>query len=231
VARVLPRVTVAVLLLALAVGLLALRGGTARAADAPLVVTGWADTQGLAVPGAYVTADPGTWSEPQPTAVGYQWLRDGAAIAGATDRDYVVTPDDVGHRLTPQVTGSREGYASTTFTGTALDARAITTTVTLDVRRVVPPGGHRKVWLAQAQLRLERPWVAGGTVTVSKAKDGRQKLLATGTVVRDTALVELPWRRAPHGRSKLTACFTGTDALAASCSRVEVVRRAARARG
>lgn len=224
--RVLPRATLSSALLAVAVLTIALLCARADRADAAqaLDVDTWAATQGTPVPGAYVVADPGTWEAPGPTTTTYQWLRDGAPIAGATEQQYVVSPADVGHQLAPQVTGSRDGYSSDTFVGTALLARPITTSVELQVRRAYLPGKHRKVWVAQAAITLERPWSDEGTVSITKLRHGTQKLLATGTSARGVALVRLPWKNAPQGTSTLTACFSGTTALAPSCSATEKVR-------
>jgi hypothetical protein len=56
-----------------------------------------------------------SWS-PQPTAVGYRWLRDGVAIKGATKSRYTATLADFGRHLAVRVTASRTAYA----TGTAV---------------------------------------------------------------------------------------------------------------
>jgi hypothetical protein len=215
------RTLVAALVAAAAV----LAAPTAQAAAPALDVTGWADTAGTPVPGAYLTADPGTWADPQPAAISYQWLRDGAPIDGATLREYEVTSADVGHQLTPQVTGSRDGYAPDSFVGTPLAGRPITTSLTLDVRRAVPPGGTRKVWLAAAPLHLERPWTDEGTVSILKRRHGHEKVLAQAPVSRGLALAALPWKHAPRTRTKLVACFSGTTALAPSCSAVTLLKR------
>ena len=48
-------------------------------------------TQGTPVPGAYLTADLGIWSKaPDPDTYTFQWLRDGAPVPGAVDRDYLI---------------------------------------------------------------------------------------------------------------------------------------------
>jgi hypothetical protein len=59
-----------------------------------------------------LTASYGSWS-PAPATVGYQWLRDGRAIRGATRRTYAVPVGDFGHRLDVRVTLRRTGYATT----------------------------------------------------------------------------------------------------------------------
>jgi hypothetical protein len=228
VSRVLPRVTVPLAFaLAVLVGLAALvvRSERADAASA-LDVQSWAPTAGTPVPGALLTADPGTWSDPKPEAYAYQWLRDGVAIPGATAQDYEVTPTDVGHQLAPQVTGSKPGWTSDTFVGSPLAARRIGTSLTLDVRRAAPPGKQRQVWIAEVELRLERPYAGEGTVTVTKLKHGRPKELASGPVSRGVAFLRLPWKdHAPRGTTELTACFSGTDALEPVCSVPDVVKR------
>ena len=54
--------------------------------------------------GSPLTASPGSWS-PEGTAVGYQWLRGGAPIAGATGATYVPVVADVGFALQVVATG------------------------------------------------------------------------------------------------------------------------------
>jgi hypothetical protein len=56
----------------------------------------------------WLTADVWTWTETGVTAT-YQWLRDGSAIAGATDTKYLVQPADVGKAITYRVVVSKAG--------------------------------------------------------------------------------------------------------------------------
>ncbi len=227
--RVLPRV-LAALALALTLGT-----GTAQAAPAEtpppppaLVVDSWGPTQGTPVPGSFLSADLGSWQPPGPDSYTFQWLRDGSPIPGATAQAYTVQTLDVGHQLAPQVTGSRPGYSSATFTGTAVLARKISTVLTLDVRRVHPPGKHRLAWTAITFMSIERPWATdGGTVTAFKEKDGRLKELGRAAVARGAAFVWLPWKRAPIGKTRVQVCFAGNDAVESSCSPFDVVRRRA----
>jgi hypothetical protein len=209
--------------LALAVATLA-AAQPAGAAPAPFVATGHSPTQGTPVPGAYLTADLGTWTA-APESYDYQWLRDGAPIDGATTRDYLIQAADVGHQLAPYVTG-HSGSDSAHFVGTAMTVRQLGSTITLDVRRVHPaPGKARLVWTAITFLSVERPWATdGGSVTAYKKKDGRWKPLGTSVVSRGAAFVRLPWKRAPDGRTRVMVCYAGSDVVAVSCSR-DVVRR------
>ena len=77
-------------------------------------------------------------------------------------------------------------------------------------------------------MTTERPWATdGGTVTAYKVKDGRLKQLGSATVARGAAFVRLPWKRAPLGKTRVVVCFDGSDAVEASCSPFDVVRRSA----
>ena len=135
---------------------------------------------------------------------------------------------DVGHLLAPQVTGSRPGYTSTTFIGTAVLARKISTVLTLDVRRVHPPGQHRLAWTAITFMSIERPWATKRHASVAfKKKNGRLKELGRAAVARGAAFVRLPWKRAPIGKTRVLVCFAGNDAVESSCSPFDVVRRRA----
>jgi hypothetical protein len=197
--------------------------GHAATPGAPFVATGHSPTQGTPLPGAYLTADLGTWTSP-PESYEFQWLRDGAPIAGATGRDYLVQTADVGHELAPHVFG-HSGGATAEFVGTTMTARKIGSSLSLDVRRVHPaPGKQRLVWAAISFMSTERPWSTdGGTVTAYKKKHGRLTPLGSATVARGAALVRLPWERAPH-RRKVLVCFLGSDAVEMGCSPVQVVR-------
>ncbi|MGN6754020.1 MAG: hypothetical protein ACTHJJ_15865, partial [Intrasporangium sp.] len=70
---------------------------------------------GTARVGYRLTASPGTWG-PSPVTLRYQWLRNGAAISGATGSTYVVTKADRGKRLSVRVTGSKAGFTTVSRT-------------------------------------------------------------------------------------------------------------------
>ncbi|MDJ1372786.1 hypothetical protein [Gulosibacter molinativorax] len=55
-----------------------------------------------------LTANPGTWSSG--TTFKYQWYRNDAAIAGATNSTYKLTAYDAGKQIKVKVTGSKSGY-------------------------------------------------------------------------------------------------------------------------
>jgi len=222
VTRVATRVA-AWLALALAAGLLA-HATSADATPPPFVAVGHSPTQGTPVPGAYLTADLGSWSSP-PESYEFQWFRDGAPIAGATARDYLVQVADIGHSLGPKVTG-HAGGSTADFVGTASTVRKLGSSLRLDVRRVHPaPTKGRLVWTAISFMSTERPWSTdGATVVAYKRKDGDLKELGRTTVARGAAFVRLPWKRAPHDSTKVMVCFLGTDVVDPSCSRYAVVR-------
>ena len=76
---------------------------------------------GTAEYAATLTAQPGTWT-PTPTSYAYRWLRDGEPIKKATDPTYVAGLDDLGHRLSVQVTA---GDGSTTATATSAETAKV----------------------------------------------------------------------------------------------------------
>jgi hypothetical protein len=219
------------LALVLTTGLLT-HASPAEATPPPsLEVVSHGPTLGTPVPGAFLTADLGTWNTP-PSSYSFEWLRDGVAIQGASSsQHYNVLVSDVGHAITPRVTGS-DGTTQATFTGDSVAIRKIRSSLTLDVRRVHPPGKNRLAWTAITFLSIERLWATdGGTVTAFKDKDGRLKELGRAAVTRGAAFVQLPWKRAPVGRTRVLVCFAGNEAVDMSCSPYDVVVRRSRTRG
>ena len=67
--------------------------------------------RGSARTGGTLTCAPGSWSG-TPTAFTYSWLRDGAALGGATTATHLVTAADAGHALACAVTATNAGGAS-----------------------------------------------------------------------------------------------------------------------
>ena len=214
------------LVLAVSGALVLVTGSVTAQAAEPLVVTAKGATTGLAAPGSYVSVEPGTWS-PEPSDYSYQWLRDGVPIAGATTRDYLVQPADVGHALAPVVTGSKDGYEKASFTGAALTARKLTATVGLEVRKVAKPGqasskSVKRMYVAIATVQAERPWPVAGVVEASVGKVTR--VVGSAAVVRDVAVVKIPWRHVRQGKHKISVCFTGSDAIEAACAGPVTIR-------
>lgn len=73
---------------------------------------------GSATIGSTLTAKPGAW-KPAPVTLKYQWLRNGAAIKGATKASYKLVAGDRGKRITVRVTGTKSGHASEARTSKA----------------------------------------------------------------------------------------------------------------
>ncbi|MBO1900567.1 fibronectin type III domain-containing protein [Leucobacter weissii] len=73
---------------------------------------------GTARVGSALRATAGEWSV-SPSAVRYQWLRNGKAIAKATGARYVATGADAGKRISVRVTATTAGYETATATSPA----------------------------------------------------------------------------------------------------------------
>ncbi len=74
--------------------------------------------------GQTLNCSPGSWSASPIPAFGYQWQRDGAPIAGATDSTYLVGAADQDHTLTCRVTATNSaGQASARSAGLAILVR------------------------------------------------------------------------------------------------------------
>ncbi|MRK00606.1 hypothetical protein GEV27_03640 [Aeromicrobium sp. S22] len=71
--------------------------------------------------GSRLTASPGAWSRPSLTYA-YQWLVDGAEVAGATASSFAPRASDIGRTVSVRVTAGRAGYTSASAVGAATTA-------------------------------------------------------------------------------------------------------------
>ena len=96
--------------------------GSTQVSDGGLVLAGLypnaptATISGTAKVGDSLTAGEGAWSSTP--SFSYQWLRNGSAISGATSKNYLVTPADVGQDLTVRVKAQITGYEDSTSVST-----------------------------------------------------------------------------------------------------------------
>ena len=116
------------------------------------LTTGVASIDGTVSVGHTVTADAGQWS-PSPVALSYQWLLAGAPISGATSSTYTITSADLGQELQVQVTGTLEGYTTSSATSVG----------------VVVAGGT----LAPALVTVSGTVAVGGTVNADATAWGQ----------------------------------------------------------
>lgn len=78
---------------------------------------------GNAVVGQTLTATSGAWS-PMATNLSYQWLADGQNIESAASNSVVLTPTMQGKKISVEVTGTRDGYATKKITSAQTSAVA-----------------------------------------------------------------------------------------------------------
>ncbi|WP_160158508.1 excalibur calcium-binding domain-containing protein [Cellulomonas sp. SLBN-39] len=116
------------------------RTSAARRAERLLTATPVPTISGAGRVGSRLTASAGAW-RPSPVTLTYQWRRNGAAIAGATSRTYVLTKADAGASVTVSVRGTRSGYTpvARTSAGRSVD-RLLTATPTPKITGTRLPG-------------------------------------------------------------------------------------------
>lgn len=98
----------------------AVSAATAAVLPGVLTRTSAARVAGEAKVGEVLRAVPATWA-PTPDKLSYQWLADGATIAGADQATLAVGPDLMGKALSVQVTATKAGFPAAVATSSALD--------------------------------------------------------------------------------------------------------------
>lgn len=84
-------------------------------ATAALTATPTPTIRGTVKVGRALTASVGSW-QPSPVTLGYQWLKNGSPVSGATKASYTLTPADLGATMSVRVIGSKSGYTPTAKT-------------------------------------------------------------------------------------------------------------------
>jgi hypothetical protein len=74
--------------------------------------------RGNAKVGDWLNAVPGVWDSG--VTFKYLWLRNGTAIAGATEKEYRVSSSDAGQQISVRVTGDKQSYISVSVTSEAI---------------------------------------------------------------------------------------------------------------
>jgi hypothetical protein len=134
---------------------------------------------GVAQVGDSLSCGPGIWSAKPPPVFAYQWLRDGAAIEGATESSYTPSKGNVGHAIACQVTAT-----NAVGSGTAASA-AVTIAhsphelplVSILSRRLVARGDSLRMRLGCAHARCT------GRISIG-IQTGRGKRLRTLALAR-----------------------------------------------
>lgn len=100
--------------------LVTLTAAPARAAEGEVVSVGPPGIAGDATYGQVLRAGPGHW-EPQEVTTTYRWLRDDAFVRGARERTYELGLNDLGHRMSVQVTATATDGSTGTATSEPTD--------------------------------------------------------------------------------------------------------------
>jgi hypothetical protein len=133
---------------------------------------GMAAISGAAQVGATLSVTSTGWT-PGDVTLGYQWLRDGAAISGATTASYAPVLADVGHTLSVTVTGTKTGYtpASVTSSPTAVvPALTMTGAVTISGTAAVGSALTANATFVPADAALSYQWLRNGATIAGAAR-------------------------------------------------------------
>ncbi|CAL8968868.1 hypothetical protein PROP_00397 [Propionicimonas sp. T2.31MG-18] len=125
--------------------------------------------------GETLTAAPGTWSEPTPTELTYQWRRSGVAIPLATGEGYTLGAADLGKRISVTVTAGAPNTDAVTVesarTGAVASGLLVAPTPTI--------AGSLAV--GQTLSAQAGSWTSGASLSFRWLRDGSPIKRATGT--------------------------------------------------
>ena len=165
--------------------------------------------------GQTLTSTPGTWGTGETPAFGYQWLRDGGPITGATQASYVVTLADLGRDLSLRVTATRTAYAPGSFTTAGLPVARVATSTTAKAARKKIRQGRAAVLRITVDAGAASP---DGKVRI----DEGTKRLRTFKVAHGTKKVRVTGLG--RGKHVLRVGYLGSATTEASKARKVVVR-------
>lgn len=165
--------------------------------------------------GQPLTSTPGTWGTGETPAFGYQWLRDGGPITGATQASYVVTLADLGRDLSLRVTATRTAYAPGSFTTAGLPVARVATSTTAKAARKKIRQGRAAVLRISVDAGAASP---DGKVRI----DEGTKRLRTFKVATGTKKVRVA--KLKRGKHVLRVRYLGSATTEASKARKVVVR-------
>jgi uncharacterized repeat protein (TIGR01451 family) len=186
---------------------------TAAVAPGDLASTPVPTIAGTPQVGIELTAGPGDWDSG--TALTYQWSVDGKPVDGATARTFVPRAGDYGAVVTVAVTGTKDGYASTTRTSapTAVVAPGDQTRTPVPTITGTPTVGRSLTGVPgdwDAGTTLTYQWLADGAPV-----DGADSLTFTPGPGRLGAVITFAVTSTKDGYSTITRTSAPTAAVGA----------------
>ncbi|WP_449624656.1 ExeM/NucH family extracellular endonuclease [Rhodoglobus sp.] len=193
--------------------------GTDTAIAVPIEVTTTAEAientkapsiRGKVEVGKTVKAVHGNWSVRSPD-YSYQWLRDGAPIAGATDSRYRITTEDIGTELSVQVTASKDGYSDGVAVSASQSVEKISSQVSASPSSWLV-WGNRSITV-DTKVKVGKDGTTAGDVTVY---DGRTAVATAEVGNKGKNSVELP--KLSRGIHFISVEYSGNDTVESSSS-------------
>ena len=163
--------------------------------------------------GSTVSATSGSWT--QPSTYGYQWRRNGAAIAGATGASYTLAPLDAAQQITVLVTANTPGHlAGSAASAPVTVAKASSTTGAVLAKKTVPAGKAAKL-----VVTVKASGVVGPTGKI-KIRDGATVIKTVTLTAAMKGKITVKLTKLKPGKHKLTAQYLGDAATKKSKSAV-----------
>ncbi|GAA3669830.1 hypothetical protein [Microbacterium marinilacus] len=126
--------------------------------------------------GSTLKAAAGSWTKG--TALTYQWLRDGKAIAKATSASYTLVAADAGKRISVKVTGALSGYT------TAAKSSAATKAVAKGTLTTKTPTISGSLKVGSTVTAKPGTWTSGTKLTYQWLRDGKAISGATASTYK-----------------------------------------------
>ena len=163
--------------------------------------------------GETLTVSDGEW-DLEDLTFGYQWLRDGEAIEGATEATYVVTEDDLGTELAAEVTASKDGHedgsaVSDVVTVLEEPEPVESTTKARLLGKKVKEGNRGQV---KVKVTSEAESAPTGTITVTAGTKSVEVELSEA----DNGMVKIRLPKLKPGKHEVDVEYSGDDATLAS---------------
>jgi hypothetical protein len=179
-------------------------------------VTGAPSITGTPAVGSRLSAAGGTWTgSPK---LSYQWLRNGAPIAGATSSSYTLTPADAAQHVNVRVSATATGYN----TGVADSAAVLVAKMKSTTTASGPSTGKAKKRYKLA-VAVAVPGVAGPTGQI-QVKDGRKVVKKVTLAASKAGKITIKIKGLKKGKHKLKAFYLGNGVtLGSKSGKVKVV--------